>query len=65
MDEAIAILLGLAPSHIGASDNDHLQDSNFPTFADLPRAEFGSFPTALCRDTKSAHADKRSASTKR
>jgi hypothetical protein len=31
---------------IGADDNDHLQDSHFPTFADLPRAEFGSFPTA-------------------
>src|SRR5438874_11229455 len=31
---------------IGASDNDHLQDSNFPTFADLPKAEFGSFPAS-------------------
>ena len=31
---------------IGADDNDHLQDSHFPTFADLPKAEFGSFPTA-------------------
>lgn len=31
---------------IGAGDNDHLQDSHFPTFADLPKAEFGSFPTA-------------------
>jgi hypothetical protein len=31
---------------IGAGDNDHLQDSDFPTFADLPKAEFGSFPTA-------------------
>jgi hypothetical protein len=31
---------------IGAGDNDHLQDSHFPTFADLSKAEFGSFPTA-------------------
>ena len=31
---------------IGADDDDHLQDSHFPTFADLPMTEFGSFPTA-------------------
>lgn len=31
---------------IGAGDNDHLQDSPFPTFANLPRTEFGSFPMA-------------------
>ena len=30
---------------IGAGDNDHLQDSHFPTFADLPKTEFGGFPT--------------------
>ena len=33
---------------IGAGDNDHLQDENFPTFADLRQSEFGKFPsTAL------------------
>jgi LAS superfamily LD-carboxypeptidase LdcB len=31
---------------IGESDNDHLQDTHFPTFADLPQAEFGRFPNA-------------------
>jgi hypothetical protein len=31
---------------IGSDDNDHLQDSHFPTFADLSKSEFGSFPTA-------------------
>lgn len=31
---------------IGDNDNDHLQDSHFPTFADLPKTEFGSFPTS-------------------
>jgi len=31
---------------IGAGDNDHLQDSHFPTFADLPNAEFGNFPAS-------------------
>jgi hypothetical protein len=31
---------------IGSGDNDHLQDTNFPTFADLPKSEFGRFPTA-------------------
>ena len=29
---------------IGSSDNDHLQDGRFGTFADLPQSEFGSFP---------------------
>jgi hypothetical protein len=29
---------------IGASDNDHLQDANFPNASDLPHEEFGSFP---------------------
>jgi hypothetical protein len=27
-----------------AGDDDHLQQSHLPTFADLPKAEFGSFP---------------------
>jgi hypothetical protein len=31
---------------IGESDNDHLQDAHFPTFADLSTTEFGRFPTA-------------------
>jgi hypothetical protein len=31
---------------IGSGDNDHLQDSKFPTFADLPRTEFGKFPVS-------------------
>jgi hypothetical protein len=31
---------------IGSGDNDHLQDSNFPTFADLSQREFGHFPSA-------------------
>jgi hypothetical protein len=31
---------------IGESDNDHLQDTHFPTFADLSNIEFGRFPTA-------------------
>lgn len=31
---------------IGAGDNDHLQDSHFPTFADLTQTEFGGFPTS-------------------
>lgn len=31
---------------IGDDDNDHLQDSNFPTYADLRSSEFGQFPSA-------------------
>ena len=31
---------------IGASDNDHFQDENLPTFVDLPKAEFGSLPAS-------------------
>lgn len=31
---------------IGPADNDHLQDENFPTFADLSQGEFGRFPSA-------------------
>jgi hypothetical protein len=31
---------------IGPSDNDHLQDARFGSFADLSRSEFGIFPGA-------------------
>lgn len=31
---------------IGSDDNDHLQDADFDTFADLPKSEFGNFPMA-------------------
>jgi D-alanyl-D-alanine carboxypeptidase len=32
---------------IGESDNDHLQDARFPKFADLPKTEFGKFPSMI------------------
>jgi hypothetical protein len=32
---------------IGDIDNDHLQDTRFPTFADLPKTEFGKFPSMI------------------
>jgi hypothetical protein len=32
---------------IGSIDDDHLQDARFPTFADLPKTEFGKFPGLL------------------
>lgn len=32
---------------IGSEDNDHLQDARFGSYADLPRPEFGNFPSTL------------------
>jgi hypothetical protein len=32
---------------IGAGDNDHLQDGNFPTYAQLPATELGNFPEMI------------------
>jgi hypothetical protein len=32
---------------IGSDDNDHLQDAQFGTYADLPQSEFGKFPGGL------------------
>jgi hypothetical protein len=32
---------------IGAGDNDHLQDGNFPTYAQLPATELGHFPEMI------------------
>jgi predicted HicB family RNase H-like nuclease len=32
---------------IGSDDNDHLQDAQYGTYADLPQSEFGKFPGGL------------------
>jgi len=32
---------------IGSDDNDHLQDAQYGTYADLPQSEFGNFPGEL------------------